>query len=582
MKRIYGLVFLVSCLLMANAGFCQEQKKETAWFKTHGLISLSGNYSNRQELYGYQLPPSWVILQMNGTLEVFTIPVTLSALYSTMQSDTYQPMNHISLKFDPKSVLSRKGEIPGRRIIKHFDVLEAGRARPAWSPLMLSGVPVNGVNAAVRFGSFYTAFTYGDIQREVYNAGFGNNQFRKTMYFGRLGIGKEGKNHFFLQALRAMDRESSHLSEQQLQFIRKPDTLVYLTDTFFIPADTLYISKNPEESMLAGIGGGLILFRQHLIIEGEVAGCLHTSNTCSDTIGGDFLPSWVMKLYTPRLSTSASWAVNSKVSLNLRTTRLQLTWQQTGPGFQSPGIPFIRQDCQTIQASGSQSLFRKKLTIQPQLRWYQDNMSRISSSTTTTLVWGVAITWQPAKLPYLNIQLSPHTQSVSSTDAEIKHEAMIMTVSSGKNYRLHGKTAGFTGLTWSNQSMKSTIETQNTFYTGNSIMLQQGIIPSFPVSFNLNAMYYFQDFGSSNKILRQLGFSLQYKHRKFFSAGVGIRYNDLNMQEKRTTLNFNCSADFKKWGQFRLVAEPEVFSSIINPQEEFSDYSLRIIYSKRW
>lgn len=582
MKRIFVLLLFGCIFLQAGVAECQEKDTAHGWIKTHGIISLTANFSNRTEKYGYKVPPGWMMLQGNGTLQLFGIPFSVAGLYSTMQNDQYQPMNHLSLKFDAKSLLASKVRKPGLRFMRHFDVLEVGRARPSYSPLLLSRVPLTGVNVAVRFGAFYTAFAGGDLQREISTAAFGYNRYRQTMYFGRLGIGKEGSNHLYLQVLQAKDRESSIVSDLQTQFIRKPDTLIHLTDTFFIPSDTILLSVSPKESLLAGLGGGVSLFRKKLILEGEVAGGLHTANTRSDTLGGDLLPDWALKIYTPRLTTSLSYAARTKAVLNLRTTRLQLAWEMAGPGFQSPGINYIRQDYQSVQANGSQYLFRRRFSLQPQLRWYRDNLSGTRQTTTTTLIWGITALWQPAKLPYVSINFAPHAQTLRSEGVNISNTAKVIVVSSGKNYRLNRKISGFTGITWSSQQMKAQLPGNATQFTGNSITLQQGIIPNTAISFNANAMLYHQDFVTYTKILRQLGGSVQYRYRKSLVAGLGLRYNDSNGEERRTGISASLTADFKVWGQVRILAEPATYTSIPDPKDDFTEYSIRITYSKRW
>ncbi|HRZ42210.1 MAG TPA: hypothetical protein P5228_05860 [Bacteroidales bacterium] len=582
MKRIYVLLLLGCIILPAGVAECQENDTTPLWIKTHGNLSLTGNYSNRKEAFGYKVPPSWLVLQGTGIVEVFGIPLSVSGLYSTMQNDQYQAMNHLSLKFDARSLLASKVQKPGFRFMRRFDVFEIGRARPSYSPLMLSMVPLTGINIQVRFGAFYTAFAGGDLQREISTASFGYNRYRQTMYFGRLGLGKEGANHIYLQVLQAEDRESSLVSDLQTKFIRQPDTLIHLTDTFFIPADTLLLTESPKESLLTGIGGGLSFFRKKLTLEGEVVGGLHTANTRSDTLGGDLLPVWALKLYTPRLSTSLSYAARTRTMLNLRTTKLQLSWEMAGPGFQSPGINYIRQDYQSVQASGSQYLFRRRFSLQPQIRWYRDNLSKAKQTTTTTFIWGITALWQPVKLPYVSIHYAPHSQVLESEGGNISNTAKVMVISTGKNYHIGKNVTCFTGITWSNQQMKALLQGDATQFTGNSLTLQQSIIPRIPLSFNLNIMGYHQDFGSREDLLRQFGCSMQYRCKKILTAGLGVRYNDRNGEERRTGISGSLTADFKQWGQIRVLAEPATYTSLTDPGEDFSEYSIRITYSKRW
>lgn len=580
MRWLISLIILLQCILPSGLCRCQDTVKGHDRITFKGNCIITGYLSNRQGT-GQEIPAQYLTVNFRGSLNLWGIPFSSSALVSTMQSDAYQSMNYFTFKLDARSMLNIRIKRRSFAFMRHFEVLELGRTRPDYSSLMFRGTALNGINTCVRFGSFFTGVAWGESQRSVSEGFYSAQQYQQRILYGRIGFGHNDRNIFYLHALKAEDAANSLVSQLQF-FIRNPDTLIHLTDTFFIPGDTISLARRPQESLMAGLGIGLSFFQKKLRIEGEVAGSLHTSNTRSEALSIDLLPDWFSKIYTPRLTTSLSYAGRLKTALNLKSTRLQATADLASPGFQSPGIPYTRQDYMSIQANGSQMFFKRKLTLQPLYRWYRDNLSGMRATTTTTLIWGITALWRPMRLPYLSLTWSPHHQLVRTSGNTMENTASVITASTGKQYLISKAYHCFTGITWSSQEMEAAFAGIGSHFSGNSILLQQTFMLRKPFSFNASFMLYHQEFSDLILISRQYSIGVQYFRQKKLNAGMGLRYSDRDQSQRRFSLTGNLMTDFGKYGQLKFVAEPVTYRDLSDPSKEFNEYSIRISYIKTW
>lgn len=573
LKRIWfaaSILFFCFLPLEANCERNDDSSDKLVTFK--GTSTLTGYISNRKG-FGQDIPAQYLTWMFRGQLNVAGIPVNGSALLSTMQNPGYQPMNYFNLQFDTRTLLAAGIKKPAFKFLRLFETLEVGRTRPDYSKLMLSGIMLQGCNIGIRVGQFSASAVYGTSQQPVSNSFLWSQQYRQKMFFGRIGYGSREKSSIHISMLRYKDIEDSFTGETHL-FVQRPDTFIHVADTFFIPGDTIPLIQHPGEGMVVGLQGVSNLFGGKFLISGEITGCANTTNTGSETFGTEALPNWVSSIYQSRLTTSLSYAARLNGLLNLQTTRIEATAMRVAPGYRSAGVPFMRQDYEGLEVQATQMLLKNRVTIQPWVRLYRDNLSKIKEMTTVTDIWGATAIWRPENLPWINVTYSPHRQEVSGENTLQQSRAEIITVATGKNYLLAKRYYAYTGLTWSGQNMTTTVSDITSEYKGAQLMLQQSLTLEMPLSLQLSGGYYSLRSDTTHQLSGVASAGAFYHHLNKWRAGLSIRYTGKKGQQ-RTGIAINFSADLGKAGRLLFVAEPLRYRDVLRPELEFNQYMVR-------
>ena len=86
-----------------------------------------------------------------------------------------------------------------------------------------------------------------------------------------------------------------------------------------------------------GAAGTLKLFSDALVVSTEASGSAYTRDMNSPELDNDKVPSFVSKLFTPRLSSSADFAYSAGIQLRLARMTLKTGTRYIGPGYTSLG-----------------------------------------------------------------------------------------------------------------------------------------------------------------------------------------------------------------------------------------------------
>lgn len=575
---LQGLFFAVSMISPASV-IAQSANQGINKFNFTGSSILTANYGNRTA-FGQEIPPRYLNWHARARLSIYGLPIELGSLLSTQNSQTRQSMNHFSAKLDAKSVM-RHPEIAGKvPFIKYFETLELGRTRPEYSELLLKGVPLNGLNVAFRAKGLHAAVAYGSTQKPVNDGFFLSQRFRQKLIFGRIGFGKRNGTNFNISLLHAKDIAES-IEPTPLTYVRHPDTFLYHLDTFFLRQDSSALIRKPTESLMAGTGFSIVLFKNRFRILAELAGSVFTANTNIENNAIAAIPEWLARIYKPTISTSASYAFALGTELNIQSTRLKISFSRIAPGYRAPGRDFMHQDVMICEARLNQTLFNRKLTVQPHFQWYRDNISGMKAYTTSMLRWGVMTIWRPEKLPYLSISYMPNLQKMDHAISPLSNLATVLTASSGKNYSI-GKLIAFTSVSWSNQLMKSKTTESEKQFQANNFSFQQSMQLKVPVTIFTNLGYYMLENGEEKSIFLQFQLMASYQYEKKWNAGLGIRHFNQDPGRKRTGLTARFSYELGKYGQIVFSAEPVRYRDLINPSREFDEYRARISFINKW
>jgi hypothetical protein len=431
-------------------------------FSGNAKVSFDAGY---KKLPFSEIPKNILTASLNPSIAIYGLPITANLLLSTEQSTDKQNMNSFSINFDLNSykeqLKSRLGDKVSElasgweKLLLGVNVFGVGTNYPSYTDYTLKGVPVTGITAELNPGIFYAAFAASKNQR-----GIENNAYERSIFAGRLGIGKIDGTHFFFTGMYAKDDENS--------ITVSPDNL----------------TLTPKANYVFGAQTKLDFFDEHILLEGEGNAAVLTRDTRDADLTMNAIPGWVKGLISPKISTSFDYSYTGKITLNNpeSATRASFDLKMVGPGYISLGAPDLRNDLFTYEAKLDQGFLSKKITIGSFFRTSHDNLIDWKSSTTTTTAYGINLGLHFPKLPFLQISYSPYVQKNNDSISTQKVENKTMMLSAMTGYSLLVKQFNFsTSVAFS--SNNATTLTGLSDYNTHSFNVTEAVSFNNPISF---------------------------------------------------------------------------------------------------
>ena len=337
-----------------------------------------------------------------------------------------------------------------------IDELAIGTSFPVYSPLTMQGLQVTGGHLAWNPGPVYLAVTKGKAQTAYLNTFMPlDSRFEQDVIGGRIGVGKIYRNHLAATALRFTDDAR----------------------TLQLPANT---ERFATQTTVASTDFELSLGRKRQFEWiGEVAGLLFNRNKKDASRLNlkeisNHLPTWL----EPNLSTSADFAWNSRIHLNLfnQHTRITAATRFVGPGFIQPGTPGLRNDILMYEGRLEQHLFRNQLQLGGAYQIESDNFSGGKGYLTLRNQISGEIGLRIKHLPNLNVQ---YMHSLQQNDL-LDYAADVLSASLAQPWRIGKKTRANTHLQFlrfSNaiDSLTAAQYTANYYYLNQLFSFRRGI-----------------------------------------------------------------------------------------------------------
>jgi hypothetical protein len=341
------------------------------------------------------------------------------------------------------------------KLLLGVDAFGIGTNYPSYSEYTLKGVPVTGINFEINPGIFYAAFTGSENMRSIENAAY-----QRSIYAGRLGLGKKEGTHFFFTGLYAKDDENSTAVS--------PDNL----------------TLTPKSNYVLGAETKLALFNEHILIEGEGNAAALTRDTRDASLEIKAIPGFVKGLIDPKISTSFDYSYAGKMSYNnkVSATKISVDLKMVGPGYASLGAPNLRTDQFAYGAKIDQGFLGRKITISSFFTTSHDNLIEWKSSTTTTTAYGINLGLNFPKLPFLQVSYSPYVQKNDDLIPAQQVENKTMMLSAVTGYVLLVQEFNFsTSLAYTSDEANTLIAASN--YRTNSISVTEAVSFNSPISF---------------------------------------------------------------------------------------------------
>ncbi|MHB8579578.1 MAG: hypothetical protein ACYDA4_06920 [Ignavibacteriaceae bacterium] len=560
-----------------------EKENEVKPFLFSGNAKLSYT-TGYKDLPFSEMPKNVLTAELNPSVAIYGLPFTANFLLSSQQGSDRQSINSAAFNFD---INSYKEELKSRlgnkiselatgweKLLLGVNAFGIGTNYPSYSNYTLNGVPVTGINVEVNPGIFYAAFTASDNQRSVENTAY-----QRSLYAGRIGIGKKDGTHLFFTALYAKDDENS---------------------TTVLPSN---LTLTPKANYVFGTETKLTLFDNRLLFEGEGNAAVLTRDTRDADLEINAIPGFIKGMINPKISTSFDYSYAGKMSFNNpgSATRISLDMEMVGPGYISLGAPNLRNDQLVYEAKVDQGFFARKISIGTFFRTSHDNLIDWKSSTTTTTALGINLMLNIPKLPFLQVSYSPYLQKNDDPVPERKVENKTMMLTAVTGYDLLIKEFNFlTNLAYTSNEAKTLSGLSD--YTTNSVSITEAISFNNPISFagtlafiktttpnllSLNA-------GSSNagspsnlssnsiSNINNYDFSVNAAYTEFLSNTLGFNIATESGVNKKTGIYLNTT--YSPWKNINLSArlEGSSYKDLVDSSNNYDELIFNIMVNVNW
>ena len=522
-----------------------------------GTSRMYGQFSNRQGS-NQQVPANYWRWDLNATLSVYGMPISLKTFLSTEQSSQRQNMNAVQIYFNPQQFFKQKAMNKFSKVLSWFSNISIGRSYPRYSPLTLNGAAVTGVNVEFTPGIIYFALAIGKTQKAISNSDIIEPTYARYMFATRFGLGRKRSTHLHFTFLHARDDEKS------------------------LANDTSGVT--PKENYLIGTDVNIFLFKRRFNLQGELAVSMLTRDITSAEVRKEDLkqvPSWMISSFKPKISSSVDYAYSVKSYLNLNNTRLSGAVKMIGPGFYSLGVPYLRNDELTYEARIRQSLWRRKVTVSSYLRRSRDNLIPWKRTTTISSAYGINLTLRFRNLPYLQLNYAPYFQNNDMEVDSLKtdNKTSLFSMATGYAHKF-GDIVSSTNFFFSSQHNKT--HTGIGDYSSQNYSLNEMVSFQFPLTVMSSLSFNNSNYSQQSSKIISFDLSGSYTGFKKWRSSFGLRLTNQKGQNNKTGFYLMSSFPAWKFGDMNIRAEQNFFRATEDIASNYDEFVLRATLTKRW
>jgi hypothetical protein len=424
----------------------------------------------------------------------------LEGLQKTLETATQGNYSEIGRLSDPtvlKENLMERGMFTGlNKLFFGVRQLQVGTVYPVYSPLVLNGIQVQGGAVEINPSIFFLNVTGGNTHIGARNFfDIFKSAYQRWMVGGKIGVGKVERSHFFVSYIHSFD---------------KPNTL---------PAEVAPTVR-PLQNDVLGAELQLTFWKGRIKLFAEGAGVSFNRNRNDSTLKVE--NSWYEKIpafLKPNLSTSYDYAYTARGDFNFwKGSIISAYTEFIGPGYQSFGAPFLRNDVLRYGGRIEQALFKNRIKVSGKYRYEIDNLIESKRFTTTTHFYGAGFSFNQRKLPTLKIDYNGNLRK-GTFNSQLMHS---VTANSGYNYKI-GKMNLRTGVNY--QLIMSNADSISlSDYTVHNVTATQSVTFKFPVTVLANVGFnQMQNRLFTNRQI-QVGAGITSMPFKNLNAGLNLDY----------------------------------------------------------
>jgi len=609
-----------------------------------GSYRLIGQASNRQGSFSDKPPDLWRA-EVNPTLAVYGIPITVSLLLSSEQQGLQQNINAFSVSLDPDAIRrivtqraykaledyarSEDGMLlndynnvkdslatydPDKlKQLEEFRKLEQFRDVGAGDITdysdMLNGMglmsDVEQVMAnlpAVGFGAVFPSFTPITLSGARIEGGYAEWNPGGAFYIA--GVGGTTLRPLTRLADTVRVDTTVFTTATNSEFGRKiwggrigagrkngehfiVTGLYSIDDKNSVPIPDSGAFTTPQTNYLGGIDLKLEPIVGVWLIEAEVNGSLTVGDQNAPQFAADDVPEFLANLVDTSSSVYYDWAMTAGTTVTIKETNTKLTgsMRRIGPGYRALGVPNLRTDYFRYDVRVDQRFWQRQLAIGAFMRRDRDNLIPVKRSTSTLFSIGATLGLNIRKWPYLRLSYAPYVQESDATDTllQYRNETVLWSVSSGYPYRI-GDLGASTNITFSRQDA---VTKNNLYdYRVTSINALQSITFRFPLSVSGGMGYIAQTSSQAPEAtIWTIDLAGNYALNEIFSTSAGITLALDDTNGDRTGYFISILARLGDYADIDLRAERNRFNEFSTPPTLGGSYQeniFRVVVSKVW
>ena len=472
---------------------------------------------------------------------------------ATLEDISSVDLDKLSDKDFLKQQLLKRGMLStGERLLYGVEKLSVGTVYPYYSPLVLNGIMVNGVDFKWSPGIFYTAFTFGSSNKATLSLEQGVAAFKQKLIAGKIGLGDKNGTHIHFTALNAIDDPGS---------IQVADSVA-----------------RPQSNFIFGTNFGLKLFQGNFSIQGEVAGSKFDSNQDAVDIAGD--NPWTSNLpgfLDPNISSAIGLAYDLRAIFRLfkQNTVLSGYVRNIDPGYNSFGAPNLRYGLFSYQAKITQKLFSDKVRLS--LFRKNENTARLWSEQIAAFErTGGEIYLRFSNAPYLRASYSQNVHDKRNINKDLQE----ISVTAGYGYGI-GNMSFSNTISYSLNKGESDIA-EGPDYNISSYLFSQVVSFQFPLSLSLNVNHIRQEIQGQQTRKWISDLSASFQIFKNMSAGLGGSYKTAADAEERIGGYADIRYNFLEHFTFDLRFKNNYYDDLMMPVNDFEEYILRGRLTVNW
>jgi hypothetical protein len=457
----------------------------------------------------------------------------------------------------------------GEKALFGLKELGVGVTYPNYSPLVLTGVPINGATIDYSLGILNIGASGGSMGAPLPDGRTSSQTYKRTAYAGKLGLGSTDGTHLHFLGLCARDDETT------------------------VTADSAY---SPAKNYVGAIDARLDLFNHGLSLRGSIAGSMFTRDVTAPTIdsgkfGNQTLSNIATKL-GPNSSTSAdyAWSVESEFNLFEGQTRGKVSAQMTGPGYMTLGVPYLRTDVLGREAELDQSLFSSQVTIGGYYRTNEDNIlpwKRVQvgndwlPARTTLTSYGGTFGLEIQDLPYLKLEYAPYVQEsgIDSVDTTATNQTTLLSALAGYDYEMFGGTATTTLMAL---SQVGTSNSGSYAFVNQNFMLNQSVSLKSGLTLTIGANYMSLEIAKAITETKGVIASGTFALAKWWKGTLGLNFSDRTDGAQRLGFSIRSTMKVSASNDLELRAERNAYQGGGPLDAGYDQLRFRAVLSTKW
>jgi hypothetical protein len=350
-------------------------------------------------------------------------------------------------------------------------------------------------------------------------------------------------------------------------------------DPLFIPAytdsDSVEIVR-PMENYVVGVDFKLNFLNKGFYIESEIVGTEVTRDVRMPPLSYEDVPDLLTDLFKPRLSSAFDLAFNVGSGLNIHDTEIYGSVGMAGPGFESFGSPYLRNDFLGYEAGIKQNFLNNAMFLYGSLTNEKDNILGLKGSTTAFNSFELGIGFNFTNLPYVDFALTPYSEINDSLGLD--RSSNMYSVNTGYDITVSDIT-NYISVFYSFQDYTDTYDANN--YTAKAYSISDEISFAMPLSISFALDYSESSFPDLKETVTTYDIGAYYTFFENWTNGIGFSTSSTSEDASGSSIYLNSSLYVSSFLDLGLDIERTAYSGEFE-YEDYDEFRVMGTISSSW